>query len=118
MDLLRDVLDKAVVDRNGRDMGRVDRIVLELHDGKPPRVVGFEIGPTALASRVSSAFGRWVEAIERACRVDQGRPVRISLEQVLDLGDHIKVDVAFGETGAANVERRLKRWMSSIPGSA
>ena len=28
MDLVRDMLDKKVVDRNGREMGRVDSIVL------------------------------------------------------------------------------------------
>jgi len=66
MDLVRDVLDKRVVDRNGREMGRVDRIVLELRDGQPPRVAAFEIGPSALATRVHPRLGRWVEALEHA----------------------------------------------------
>ena len=33
MDLVRDLLDKLVVDRNGREMGRVDGIVLDHRDG-------------------------------------------------------------------------------------
>ena len=38
MDLVCNLLDKRVVDRNGRAMGRVDGIALEQRPGQPPRV--------------------------------------------------------------------------------
>lgn len=51
-DLIRDVLDKQLVDLQKKEMGRVDGIVLELRDGEPPRVDHFEVGLAVLAERV------------------------------------------------------------------
>lgn len=118
MDLIRGVLDKEVVDRNGREMGRVDRLVLFVREGAPPRVAAIELGPAVLAYRLRPLFGRWAAALEHAFGVDEGRPVRISFREVLDITDHVKVDLAFGETAAATIEQRLRRWVGSIPRSS
>jgi sporulation protein YlmC with PRC-barrel domain len=118
MDLVRDVLDKQVVDRNGREMGRVDTIVLERRDDAPPRVVALELGPEVLAARVRPIFGRWVAGLEHAFGVADGRPFRIPFSSVLDTRDHVKVDLAVGATVVAVIEQRLRRWVSSIPGSS
>jgi sporulation protein YlmC with PRC-barrel domain len=118
MDLVRDVLDKKVSDRNGRDMGRADSIVLEIREGAPPRVAGIEIGPAVLGHRVRPVVGRWIAGLEHALGIDQGRPLRIAFGEILDVGDHVKVDRAFGETAAATVEQGLRRWVSSIPGAS
>ncbi len=118
MDLVRDVLDKRIVDRNGRDMGRVDAIVLELRRNAPPRVATIEVGPAVLASRIRPVLGRWIAALEHGFGIDEGRPLRISFDSLLQNTDLIKVDVAFGETAAATVEQRLRRWIGGIPGSS
>jgi sporulation protein YlmC with PRC-barrel domain len=118
VDLIRDFLDKRVVDRNGREMGRVDRVVLEVRDGAPPHVVAFETGPAVLAARLSPRLGRWVEALEHAFALDAGRPLRIEFAEVLDVHDHIRIDRAAGETSAVDVEHRLRRWVRSIPGGS
>src|ERR1043166_5058301 len=115
MDLVRDLLDKRVVDRHGRDMGRVDSVVMEYRDGAPPQVTAIEIGPAVLAFRVRPMLGRVVAALEYIFGVDEGRPFRIALDDVLDIRDHVKVDVAFGETPAATVEQRLRRWTRAVP---
>jgi sporulation protein YlmC with PRC-barrel domain len=117
MDLVRDLLDKRVVDRNGRDLGRVDRIVLRLEHGRP-RVDAIEIGPSVLGDRISSFLGRLIAGLEHAFAVDAGRPYRIPIGAVLDVEDHIKIDAAFGETPAATIEQRLRRWVGAIPGSS
>jgi len=117
VDLVRDLLDKKVLDRNGREMGRVDRLVLEVADDAPPRVTGFEIGPSALAARLDPRLGRWVAALEHGFGLDPGRPVRIAMEEVLDVHDHVRIDRAAGETPALEVEQRARRWVASIPGS-
>ena len=117
MDLVRDLLDKKVLDRNGREMGRVDRIVLDVRNGAPPRVAAFEIGPSALAARLSRRLGRWAAALEHAFALDEGRPVRIEIEEVLDVHDHVRTDRAAGETPALEVEQRARRWVASIPGA-
>jgi sporulation protein YlmC with PRC-barrel domain len=115
MDLVHDLLDKRVVDRNGLDMGRVDTIVLEIRDGASPRVAAIEIGPAVLARRIHPVLGRWVAALEHGFGVDEGRPVRIPFSAILDIQDDVRVDLVFGETGAATVERRLRRWVGSLP---
>lgn len=115
MDLVHDLLDKKVVDRNGRDMGRVDSIVLDMRDGAAPRVAAIEIGPAVLAGRVHPLLGRWIAGLEHGLGIDEGRPVRIPFSAILDIHDHVKVDFAFGETAAATVEQRLRRWVASLP---
>jgi sporulation protein YlmC with PRC-barrel domain len=109
MDLVRDLLDKHVVDRNGRDMGRVDRVILDVRARTAPRVVGIELGLAALADRVHPILGRWAAAFEHALNVRDGRPLQIAFAQILDINNHVKVDVAAGETVAVAIERRLRR---------
>jgi len=118
MDLIRDLLDKKVVDRNGREVGRVDSVVLHVRPGAAPRVEAIELGPEVLAGRVHPILGRWVAALELAFGVAEGRPVRIPFASVLDIHDHVKIDAAVGDTAAADIERRLRRWVASIPGSS
>jgi sporulation protein YlmC with PRC-barrel domain len=118
MDLVRDLLDKEVVDRNGREMGRVDTVVLEIRAGAPPRVAALELGPAVLAYRVRPIFGRWMAALEHGLGIDEGRPLRITFAQILDITDRVKVDLAVGETAAATLEQRLRAWIGSMPGSS
>ena len=118
VDLIRDVLDKAVVDRHGREMGRVDSIVIAVRPNRPPQVTAIEIGPAVLAYRVSPMLGRLMSAVEHAFGIDQGRPLRIRFGDILGIHRHIKVDRAFGETVAATVEQRLRGWVGSLPGSS
>jgi sporulation protein YlmC with PRC-barrel domain len=117
MNLVRDVLDKKVVDRNGREMGRVDSIILRV-DAEPPSVLALELGPAVLAARVRPLFGRWVAALEHGFGVNEGRPLRIPFKDVLHVHRQIMIDAAFGETPAATIEQRLRRWVASIPRSS
>jgi hypothetical protein len=114
MDLIRDLLDKKLVDRHDREMGRVDSVILVLRDGAAPRVAALEVGPAVLAYRVHPILGRWAAALEYAFGVEEGRPLRIPVADVLDVHDHVRVDRAFGETAAATVEQRLRRWVGSM----
>ena len=114
LDLVRDLLDKQVVDRYGREMGRVDGVVIET-DGGVPRVVAVEIGAATLARRVASFLGRWASGLERALGIDAGRPLRIPFAAVLDVGHHVRVDVAVGDTPGAVVEHALRDVFSSMP---
>ena len=117
MHLVRDLLDTAVIDRNGREMGRVDRVVLEVRRGSPPRVAAIEVGASALGHRLGPTWGRWAAGLLHAFGVDEGQPLRIHVSQILGVTDAVKVDLAFGETPAANVERTLRRFISALPGA-
>jgi hypothetical protein len=51
-------------------------------------------------------------ALLQACSVD---PQPLCLEwQALEVDDHVKADVAFGDTTAASVEHRLRRLLRWI----
>ena len=118
LDLIRDVLDKKAIDRNGRELGRIDGITLEVRDGAPPRVATLEIGPAVLAGRVWPVLRRWAEAVEHALDIGDSRPLCLSVDQIVHVNDQVKLDVAFSETPAAAVEQRVRRWVSAIPGSS
>jgi hypothetical protein len=118
VDLVRDLLDQPVVDRNGRPMGRVDGLVLDVRDGAPPRVVSIAIGPAVLGQRLHPVAGRFVTAIEEAFGIAAGRPVEIATSGVTLTADHeVRADCAIGETAAATVEQRVRGWIRQIPGA-
>ncbi len=71
MHLVADVLDKQVVDVRGRNAGRVDGIVVEWREGKPPLVFAIEIGPITLLSRFSRRLAQWYA--RRDVRLGHGR---------------------------------------------
>jgi hypothetical protein len=116
--LVHDMLDKEVVDRHGRQMGRADSIVIALRPNRPPQVVAIEMGPAVLAYRVRPVLGRLMSAVEHALGIDEGRPLRIPCRDILGISSHIKVDRAFGETVAATLEQRLRAWVGALPGSS
>ena len=117
MRLVRDLLDQLVADRHGRLMGRVDRIVIAVGDSSPPRVVAVVIGASSLGDRLGAAVGRWTAGLLHALDVDAGQPLRIDVHDILEVADKVRVDVAFTETAAANVERQARRLVGSIPGA-
>jgi hypothetical protein len=99
-------------------MGRVDGIVLEAGGAGPPRVAAIEIGIAVAAHRVRPFLGRWAAGLERALGVDEGHPVRIPFESIIDIAAHVRVDLAANETAATTLERRLRDIVSSIPGAS
>ena len=117
MELVGDLLDKLVLDRNGREMGRVDGIVIQQREGHAPRVSALEIGPSILGDRLHPAIGRFIAGLEHACDIAEGRPLRIDFEHVMHVGTEVKLDLTVGETAAGNVEQRLRTWIGRIPGA-
>ena len=116
MDLVRDIEDKLVLDRDGREIGRVDRVLLEMRaDG--PHVAALEIGPAVLATRLSARLGRWVAAFEYALGFDRGRPLRIPVQEIVATDPHIRIDRSFSDTPAATVEAALRSWLPRLPGA-
>lgn len=116
MNLVRDLLDTQVVDRNGRLLGRVDGIVLENGTHNAPRLAAILIGPTALGFRLHPTLGRWIAAAERAWGLPRQRPVRIDAVHIVGIGRRIKTDVAASDTAAYSVEHRVRAWLARIPG--
>jgi sporulation protein YlmC with PRC-barrel domain len=117
INLVRDVLDKQLVDKRREKMGKVDGIVLEMRAGRPPRLAYVEVGPTTLARRLHPRLARWVEALERRWLRDGGRPYRIPWEKVAGKGVELHVDLYGDETPALAWERALRaRVVERLPG--
>jgi hypothetical protein len=115
--VVRDLLDTAVVDRNGEPMGRADRVVVERRPDAPPRVVAIEVGPVALAARLGRRWGQWIARLMEAAGLAGGQRMRVSVHQFLRVTDRITVDVSFGHTPAAAVEQKLRSIVRAIPGA-
>ena len=65
LEIVRDILDQQVVDRDGEEMGRVDGLRLEIREGKAPRIHSIEMGGVALARRVHPGLETWVDGWRR-----------------------------------------------------
>jgi len=111
VDLARDLLDKAVVDRHGHPMGRVDNLVLRMHARKAPQLVGIEIGLVVLAERLNQHLARWVRTIERFTGMAPGQSVRLRLDDVRRVGRRVELGIEDTTTAANAVEFRLREWL-------
>lgn len=116
--LAHDVLDAQLVDRVQEKIGRVDGLLLELEEGRPPRVATIVIGGAARAERVGHGFA----ALRRGLRAVFGRHEdhvsRIPFEKVRRIGDTIELDVDEQTLESEHLERWLKEHVvCRIPGA-
>jgi sporulation protein YlmC with PRC-barrel domain len=117
MDIIRDVLDNQIVDRNQRKMGKVDGIVVELRQDLPPRLAYLETGSATLARRLHPRLETWITAIASKWGAKHSQPLRIPWSKVLDVGIDVKVDVDAEQTSALAYEVWLRnRVIKRIPG--
>lgn len=108
MDIVRDVLDNQILDRNQCKMGKVDGIIIELKDGQPPRLTYLETGATTLAQRLHPVLSRWVAAIERRWGAKNSQPYRIPWSKIRDIGINVEVDIDAEQTSALSYEQWLR----------
>lgn len=119
MHLVRDVLDKKLLDSESCEVGRVDGIVIEFPDGGPPRMVRVEIGGEILAARVARWLVRPVKWMARKFSPRNGRIVAIEWRHVKRMGRDLHLDIRADETEALAWEHMLaEKFISRIPGGA
>jgi len=117
MDLARALLDKQVMDRDGRKLGKVDSVLLVLSESGPPRVAAIELGLAAVAHRITPRLGRWLDATARRWRLPIGR-TRVPWPRITRTGVDIDVDLDGERVRAHALERWLRRHViARIPGS-
>ena len=118
MKLIRDCLDKQLVDRHGHKMGRVDGIVLEFAADTQPRIAAVEVGAVTQYRRIHQRLARFVAACARRWGREHPDPYRIPWAQVVPTGNDVTVDVEAEETPALAWERWLRaRVIARIPGA-
>jgi sporulation protein YlmC with PRC-barrel domain len=113
--LVRDVLDKQLIDKAGRKMGRVDGIVIALHEGKPPEVRAIELGSVVLGRRLHERVGRWLQHLAGRC--GWNGVYRIPWRRITVTKQEIRVSMTAERTRVLIVERWLRdRIIGRIPG--
>ena len=118
MQLGEHVLDQQVVDRSDQHMGKVDGIVLELRQGKPPRVARLVIGGGNAARRVHRRFGEWLVRWRRSWGPADDDPLEVPWSKVLKIGIDVKVDLDASTTSAWAWERWVRdHIIGRIPGA-
>ncbi|MDP9201263.1 MAG: hypothetical protein M3P26_04945 [Gemmatimonadota bacterium] len=104
MDLVRDVLDKKLVDREDCEMGRVDGLVMHIGEHSQPRITHIQIVGTTPWMRLHPVFARLAATLARMWGPKRKEPARIPWSRVTIAGKDIKLDVKARETGAIDWE--------------
>jgi hypothetical protein len=116
--LFRDLLDKQLVDRENRPLGKADGVLFEIRADAPPRLVAIEVGSAAMLRRVSERLADAVERLARRLGVGSGEPLRVDPEKIVHFGNDVQVDLDGPRTLAYAWERWLKKTLiARIPGN-
>ena len=114
------LLDRQLVDRDGRLAGKVDDLELEFpKGGGPPLVTAILAGPGALSRRIGGRFGAWLESVANRLRGgDDHRPARVSFAVVKRIGSAVELSVPRAELET----NRLEAWtrdhlIGKLPGA-
>ena len=110
LDLGHAILDRQLLDRDGRRCGNVDDLAIEGGPGEEAHVVAVYSGPGAWRRR-GRALGRL------AARLGRGRVVRVSWEEVADVKSHVSLKKTAPEYGLGRGDDRARPWVSRIPGA-
>jgi sporulation protein YlmC with PRC-barrel domain len=109
MNLIRDVLDKQVLDGDQKKLGKVDGLVLVFGKG-PPRVAFIEMGSVVLARRLGPRFGR---VVARFCTFlggeGAGEPYRVPWSKVKDVGIDVEIYLAIADTPLDDWQEWLRK---------
>lgn len=118
MHIVRDLLDKQLIDVNWQPMGRVDGLAMEVRPGEQPRITTVCVGGTVLTKRLPGFVGRWSTALVRRYGIRHGVPVLIPWPRVMRVDTVVRADVDAGESGAMASSRWVRdHIIDHIPGA-
>jgi hypothetical protein len=116
-----ELLDRQLVARDGRLVGKVDDVEFELPDDPAalPHVSALVSGVGALAAQIGGATGRALAAAEQRLAADRNRhPSRIDLALVTDIGSGIELAVDHDELDVNHAEQWTRDVIiDKIPGA-
>lgn len=115
-----DLLDMQVVDADGRPIGRIDEIEIEVadHDGEQSaQVRSFRTGAAALGPRIGGRLGDLIVRVSTRCAVDRPAP-ELPVRMITDWKPLIRLDRPLRDLpGVADLERWLgAHLVARIPG--
>jgi hypothetical protein len=116
--LARDLLDKQLVDREGRPMGKCDGLVVRWRPSQPPQVTHLELGGATLARRLPRPWQGIMLWLSRRFGARGGEPYRIDVARIVHFGNDVKIDIDATRTPALATERWVRdHVITRIPGA-
>jgi sporulation protein YlmC with PRC-barrel domain len=119
MDLKLHLLDRQVVDADGRPLAKVDDLELTPSDDGDLLVTAILCGPLALAPRLGGRLGLWVAAAARRLSPDaRPQPQRIDMSLVREIGSAVTLNAGHAQLDIAPLERWVEQHLvGRIPGA-
>jgi hypothetical protein len=119
MHLMRDILDKQLVDRKQTKIGKVDGIVAELCRNAPPKIIFVELGSVALARRLGPRIHASVVSLVGWLGGARRRKAhRIPWQKVRNIGVDVEFDIDVRETAIFDWQDWLREHViRHIPGA-
>ncbi|MPZ72180.1 MAG: hypothetical protein GEU74_02950 [Nitriliruptorales bacterium] len=113
-----DLLDREILDVDGKPVGKVDDVEVSDPERGPPEIVALLMGPTAYGRRLGGRIGRWIEA-SGAKLAETDEPIRIPMTSVAQIDVSIRLSVPLKSIERAT---RLEDWLRErfvgrIPGA-
>lgn len=113
-----DLLDRQIVDRYGRDVGKVDDVELTVAEDGTAYLSALLVGPQALGPRLGGWLGRVVTSTARRMRLTPAGPLRIPFDVVGEVGGAVTLTISRDLLTEPELERWLREHViSRIPGS-
>ena len=109
IDLVRDLLDRQVLDSAGEPCGMVDDVELA-RDGAGLRVVGLLVGVGAWGPRMPALLHPLVRALWGT------RAVRVAWADIASIREAVRLARPAAELGLRFDDPRLQRFLERIPG--
>jgi sporulation protein YlmC with PRC-barrel domain len=119
LDAAFQLLDRQIIDVDGRMAGKIDDLDLEFsgEPQAPPRVVAIMLGPGALAPRITGRLGSRIGAIVGRI-ANEPDPFEISFGIVKRIDNHVELILPRDDLGIMGFEDWVRtRIISKIPGS-
>jgi hypothetical protein len=108
-----DLLDRQLVDRDGRLDGKVDDVEFGMDDdpGALPHVTSLLAGLGALANHIGGDTGRALAAAERRLAEDRGRhPSRVDMALVREIASSVELEAEREDLDT----NRAERWVRDV----
>jgi hypothetical protein len=117
--LMRDVLDKLLLDKEGIPLGRADGILLSMTgEHSQPEVVQLEVGLRTLARRLGRPWRAIVATISRLLGIRWKRSVRVPWSKVERVAKEVTLNVAAEKSPLLVREHWLRdRVIRRLPGN-
>jgi sporulation protein YlmC with PRC-barrel domain len=113
------LLDRQVIDRDGRELGKVDDVEFTVGADGQIRVSALLLGPQAFGQRMGGPLGRLVESLaERLHPAEHPDPVRVPYDWIATIGSAVVLTVPRDRLPEPMLETWLREHLiDRIPGA-